>query len=610
MKNVKLSIIHLNIKILCLIFLCLFKMLAFATDTIIINKENEKIQLHTINRNTDFATNNLEYKYVIKNLVDENNFYISIVNPIIDSIKIEYQNNVAYFGDKVDASSNKIKNINYVLPIKIQKDSTINISITLISQKEQLSVSIFLEAENLFLKIINRDSIFLGFFIGVYFLYILLLISMYAFSKNIFFRKYMYMNIIIICIYIYFSGFGSQYIWNNSKIFQIILPSILFLIYAFQHVSFIYHFFNIGKEYKKLSIIIFIYLVIVFIFSISQMLKLTLINSLIIEYKAFTIIVYSIFMFYIAVSLFVSIKTYRKTKRNEALWVFSGLMIQTFSWIIFINTLYNTFPVLNKISNIDLFESNIFISHFNFILIFTEIVLITTFITFNYRNIIKQNSISYSRLQFLQSRNLKEYQKGIANTRKGINIFLEKNILKEVLEIKNAFKDFIFFKEINKLNSNIIKNIEQAEQELHRIMNDADILDINTKNYGNIVQEIFSKLPSDIKYHLQIDIKIRDKIYNEKFNNHIYRIIQELLNNILKHSKSTQIYFDTNIIEQEFIYINLYDDSTFNLHAELKKGLGIINIENRLKEIDGELHIDNKHNYWKTSIKIPIQQIE
>jgi hypothetical protein len=75
------------------------------TDTILISKENEKIQLHTINRNTDFATNNLEYKYVIKNLVDENNFYISIVNPIIDSIKIEYQNNVAYFGDKVDASS-------------------------------------------------------------------------------------------------------------------------------------------------------------------------------------------------------------------------------------------------------------------------------------------------------------------------------------------------------------------------------------------------------------------------------------------------------------------------------------------------------------------------
>lgn len=92
----------------------------------------------------------------------------------------------------------------------------------------------------------------------------------------------------------------------------------------------------------------------------------------------------------------------------------------------------------------------------------------------------------------------------------------------------------------------------------------------------------------------------------------IFRVIQELINNILKHSNSTFIH----LIEQnakESITIRLHHDGTgltqedFIKMSKNSAGLGLKNIQSRLKVILGSIHFeqDASQSFYKVSINIP-----
>ncbi|QQR98175.1 MAG: hypothetical protein IPK18_01155 [Sphingobacteriales bacterium] len=602
MKKVA-SIYKIIIRILVFVSIILCTNFVFAKNNIVINDAIFSTELQDATLQKDFLYDDITYDYTIKNNTDNTNFYITIINPIIDSVLIIHNTDTFFFGDKTFQKHQKVKHLNDIYSFKIDKDSSTTISVLLKNQKEHLGVKLILSSENKFLKIANRDSFILGLFIGTYFLYILLLLSMYIFSKNKFFSKYMFMNIITLLIYIYFSGLGRHYIWYNSIGVQVILPAILFMIYAAQHVNFSYQFFNIGTEYKYIKFIIKAYIVFVIIFSISQLVKLTFLDSLAVNFTVFTYTVYSIFFVYIAIVVYLSINTYKITKRVEALWVLSGGALQTFSWLVFYNNIYNSMESLNYVSNLKLFESNIFTSQINTILITLEILLITIFITYNYRNIIKQNNISYNRLHFLQNRNLESYKDSIKQTRNEINQFLEKKILQEIKQIKINFKDFIFFKDINKLNTSVLNNIEYAENELAKIMHD-DTSVIEKNQFGNIIHNILKKLPENVQQNIKIDTVLAEKCFNDNFNNHIQRIVEELINNSLKHSECKEINLSCNIVDNNVVKIIIKNKIKINQQLSIKKGLGLINIENRLNEIDGQMEIENKENIWTNIICI------
>jgi len=92
----------------------------------------------------------------------------------------------------------------------------------------------------------------------------------------------------------------------------------------------------------------------------------------------------------------------------------------------------------------------------------------------------------------------------------------------------------------------------------------------------------------------------------------IFRIIQELTNNILKHSHSTFIH----LIEQsaeESITIKLHHDGKGLTQEDFLKmskssvGLGLKNIQSRLKIILGNINFeqDSSRTFYKVSINIP-----
>ncbi|WP_425392793.1 tetratricopeptide repeat protein [Ekhidna sp.] len=92
-----------------------------------------------------------------------------------------------------------------------------------------------------------------------------------------------------------------------------------------------------------------------------------------------------------------------------------------------------------------------------------------------------------------------------------------------------------------------------------------------------------------IKY--SVEINLENPISTEE-SLEVYRIIQELTNNSLKHAQCTKIRLELNYLQDTLTIIYEDNGQGFNKN-ESKKGIGLTNIENRVKKLDGELTIDS-----------------
>ncbi len=74
----------------------------------------------------------------------------------------------------------------------------------------------------------------------------------------------------------------------------------------------------------------------------------------------------------------------------------------------------------------------------------------------------------------------------------------------------------------------------------------------------------------------------------------IFRIIQEIIHNTLKHSRATKL--DINIYEEGGNYIiSTKDDGigfTYNIQTQINNGLGLLSLESRVTILGGKLNID------------------
>jgi len=77
--------------------------------------------------------------------------------------------------------------------------------------------------------------------------------------------------------------------------------------------------------------------------------------------------------------------------------------------------------------------------------------------------------------------------------------------------------------------------------------------------------------------------------------NDLYRIIQELTNNILKHAKAS--FIDVQLIKHEDYLSLIVEDDGIGFEKEEKPtGIGLNNIQSRIVLLNGTLHIDSKKN--------------
>ena len=87
----------------------------------------------------------------------------------------------------------------------------------------------------------------------------------------------------------------------------------------------------------------------------------------------------------------------------------------------------------------------------------------------------------------------------------------------------------------------------------------------------------------------------------------LYRIVQELLNNAVKHAKSTQIIVQCSDNEGRLLLTVEDNGKGFDPNKATSGGLGLKNIENRVALLHGGIEIDSKPGQGTTvNIEIPV----
>jgi two-component system NarL family sensor kinase len=134
------------------------------------------------------------------------------------------------------------------------------------------------------------------------------------------------------------------------------------------------------------------------------------------------------------------------------------------------------------------------------------------------------------------------------------------------------------------------------------------------KNFGleSAINDLFQKISgsgtmnASSRFH---DYKDRLKPEKELV---VFRIVQELVNNILKHSSSSFIHLTQNVHGDKF-YLRIHHDGKGIVQSDFEKlnksnvGLGLKNISSRLRVVQGHIVFekDISQTYYKVTIELP-----
>jgi signal transduction histidine kinase len=154
-----------------------------------------------------------------------------------------------------------------------------------------------------------------------------------------------------------------------------------------------------------------------------------------------------------------------------------------------------------------------------------------------------------------------------------------------------------------------IDGIQDIEKEIRNIAHDLNSNVFANKTSFIAVVELFieaQKSISSSKYHLEIDTSINWEQIEGYKKIHLFRILQESIQNTEKHAKAQNIIVSILKVENQLLAEIFDDGDGFSLKRK-KKGIGLQNIFSRAKCCNGSAEIKSKINEGTTVIvRIPI----
>jgi len=149
-------------------------------------------------------------------------------------------------------------------------------------------------------------------------------------------------------------------------------------------------------------------------------------------------------------------------------------------------------------------------------------------------------------------------------------------------------------------NSEIVSN---SEKQIDDIMNDVRRISFNMmpvilkqKGLDEAFREMIDRFTADIGIH--VDYRYGIESFPDDKTIHLYLVAQEIMNNVIKHSRATHVLFSVSQIKKKTV-LHIKDNGigfNKNMTPYSGKGLGLYNISSRAELLHATIYLTTKPN--------------
>jgi len=567
--------------------------------TLRINKKDEVVLGYTQNQHF------LQCR-IYNATADTQRLYLSIAYPNLDHFLL-YRRNLAAnddslillaeMGDNFKGGNKILSHRNYVVPIGLPPGVSSDFIFQIKKQWEPVNFPLFLSNEFHFVRRSNNDNLFLGMYFGMHFTFALLIITLYFFTRNLFFILYFFLNALSIFNLLSDTGIGLQHLWANLPAIQKILPYLITFGSITIHISFIRQFFSTALHFSRYN---------TFLLGLLGMSAFTLIVLTAFAFLfpgsnlPFQIgynVINSLYLGYGLVIASLCGVAYYQIKRKEILWVLLVISIQYVNWILDILIRGNAFPSIFpnfSIYELNFFPGHIATPHIVIIILLVEIVVVSFILALNFYGFIKDNSSGKYRMMLLQRKNINAYIEGQENERERLANRINESIREDVSLLKDqmlAFNQDLHEPVVRAKLNHITKDIQQIEEDISRITSNFVPSDYVRKSFYDAIRSIYQPLQTagiQVKY----DLVVPSPRINDFSKINICRMLQEIAGNINKHAYAKEVVIK--LTYDQHLKISIRDNGRGFERNSQKGGIGLLNIESRVKGMNGSLTIESE----------------
>jgi signal transduction histidine kinase len=160
----------------------------------------------------------------------------------------------------------------------------------------------------------------------------------------------------------------------------------------------------------------------------------------------------------------------------------------------------------------------------------------------------------------------------------------------------------------NELQRGIMNQINETYELVREISHNLTPRKFNESAFTLLIEEYVAKLKGSSQMEITFQAHPKERINNlgEPLKVALYQIIQELFTNTIKHAEAKQV--ELHLTFHKTIFQLLFEDDGcgFNVN-DPKKGIGLYNIETKIQQWNGTLHLDSAIGRGTVvSIEIPI----
>jgi signal transduction histidine kinase len=174
--------------------------------------------------------------------------------------------------------------------------------------------------------------------------------------------------------------------------------------------------------------------------------------------------------------------------------------------------------------------------------------------------------------------------------------------------VGHGFLDLKGDEEDKQQHQSFLEELQDIEKEIrdvsHKLSDNFNSSEISfTTIIGQLIKD--KSTVGSFQSKLNLDKEIRWDQINELIKVNVYRIIQESLQNIIKHADAKNIHLEFSTSDRQ-LTIQLTDDGKgFNVKKS-KKGIGMKNMKSRIQKLNGTIDfISEKGKGTSIHIKIP-----